>query len=212
MEKDTTTPASTTNNGKSSDGKGWKIAAAFSFVVAICGIGFGIYGMVQSSQKDNQISDLKAQVSNNGKTSEPESSSAGQREQGYLYLDEFGLKIKVPDDTLITSYAYVNDLGTYEIWAIPKDKKGLKYSLDTTRNQAVRISRYSKSNYDCKSSCGTQIFANDEYLFMIRPQNSTITNYDGTVDEELNTAVGGLVHDQYSNNTGFFGKDNYSEL
>ena len=37
-------------------------------VVAICGIGFGVYGMIQSSQKDNQISDLKVQIEDsNGK-------------------------------------------------------------------------------------------------------------------------------------------------
>lgn len=52
---------SNTNSGKSS-GLGWKIATAAASVVAICGIGFGIYGMLQSSHKDNQISDLKVQI------------------------------------------------------------------------------------------------------------------------------------------------------
>ena len=37
-------------------------------ILAVCDIGFGIYGIVQSSQKDNQISDLKVQVEKlNGK-------------------------------------------------------------------------------------------------------------------------------------------------
>ena len=30
--------------------------------MAVCGIGFGVYGMMQSSQKDSQISDLKVQI------------------------------------------------------------------------------------------------------------------------------------------------------
>ena len=43
-------------------GNGLKIATAIACVVAVCGIGFGVYGMMQSAQKDNQISDLKVQI------------------------------------------------------------------------------------------------------------------------------------------------------
>ena len=59
MEQDTTAAIPVIDNGKQKDGKGWKIATAIAFVVAVCGIGFGVYGMMQSSQKDSQISDLK---------------------------------------------------------------------------------------------------------------------------------------------------------
>ena len=52
------------NNNNSSDGKGWKIATIVASVVAVCGIGFGVYGMLRNPQKDNQISDLKVQVEN----------------------------------------------------------------------------------------------------------------------------------------------------
>lgn len=41
----------------------FKITAVIAAVIAICGIGFGIYSVIQSSQKDTQISDLKSQVS-----------------------------------------------------------------------------------------------------------------------------------------------------
>jgi len=44
------------------NGNGLKIATAVACVVAVCGIGFGIYGMMQSTQKDRQISDLKVQI------------------------------------------------------------------------------------------------------------------------------------------------------
>ena len=56
---DAKTPA-VDNQQKS--GNGLKIATAIACVVAVCGIGFGIYGMMQSSQKDGQISDLKVQI------------------------------------------------------------------------------------------------------------------------------------------------------
>ena len=46
---------------KQNGGNGLKIATAIACVAAVCGIGFGIYGMIQSSQKDSQISDLQTQ-------------------------------------------------------------------------------------------------------------------------------------------------------
>lgn len=49
-------------------GNGLKIATAIASVIAVCGIGFGIYGMIQSSQKDNQISNLKVQIKNSDGT------------------------------------------------------------------------------------------------------------------------------------------------
>lgn len=54
-----------------SSSKGLKIATAVASVIAVCGIAFGIYGMIQSSQKDTQISDLKIQVKNTGETISP---------------------------------------------------------------------------------------------------------------------------------------------
>ena len=44
--------------------KGLKIAVAVVSVVAVCGIGFGIYSAMQNVSKDNQISDLKVQLEN----------------------------------------------------------------------------------------------------------------------------------------------------
>lgn len=68
MEQNATATMPVMDSGKQDNGKGWKIAMAIASVVAICGIGFGVYGMLQSSQKDNQISDLKVQVEDsNGK-------------------------------------------------------------------------------------------------------------------------------------------------
>ncbi len=47
---------------KKKGGNGLKIATVVACVVAVCGIGFGVYGMMQSAQKDGQISDLKQQI------------------------------------------------------------------------------------------------------------------------------------------------------
>lgn len=47
---------------KQKSGNGLKIVTAVACVVAVCGIGFGIYGMMQSSDKDSQVSNLKTQI------------------------------------------------------------------------------------------------------------------------------------------------------
>ena len=36
---------------KTSDGKGWRIATIVASVVAVCGVGFGVYGMMQGTQE-----------------------------------------------------------------------------------------------------------------------------------------------------------------
>ncbi len=70
MEQNINTEAPTVPvvENKQKSGNGLKIATAIACIAAVCGIGFGIYGMIQSSQKDDQISDLKVQIEDsNGK-------------------------------------------------------------------------------------------------------------------------------------------------
>ena len=49
-------------NNKQNGGNGLKIATAIACLVAVCGIGFGVYGVMQVSNRDSQISDLKIQI------------------------------------------------------------------------------------------------------------------------------------------------------
>ena len=60
---DARAPMTPVVDSKQKSGNGLKIVTAIACVVAVCGIGFGVYGMMQSSGKDGQISDLKAQSS-----------------------------------------------------------------------------------------------------------------------------------------------------
>lgn len=68
MEQNATAAMPVMDSGNQKSGNGLKIATVIASIVAVCGIGFGVYGMIQSSQKDSQISDLKVQVEDsNGK-------------------------------------------------------------------------------------------------------------------------------------------------
>lgn len=92
---------------------GLKIATTIACVVAVCGIGFGVYGMMQSSQKDNQISDLKIQLDSRT----DDSTIANQNEEGNYNNDEnmfiinqMGIGIKNLDNAgTISQYKYVMD-------------------------------------------------------------------------------------------------------
>ena len=56
---DTGLPMTPAVDDKQKSGNGLKIATAIACIAAVCGIGFGVYGMMQSSKEDNKISDLK---------------------------------------------------------------------------------------------------------------------------------------------------------
>ncbi|MBR2753800.1 MAG: hypothetical protein IKG26_04540 [Bacillus sp. (in: Bacteria)] len=114
-------------DNKQKSGNGLKIATAIACVVAACGIGFGVYGMMQSSQKDSQISDLKVQIkeddgtittietpeietaTNNGTTitiTDPTMSK--EKTKDYIYIGEWGVRIKIPENLKGISYIYDN--------------------------------------------------------------------------------------------------------
>ena len=129
MEQDTTATMPVMDSGKQNNGKGWKNATVIASVVAVCGIGFGIYGMIQNSQKDNQISDLKVQIkeadgtvttieapeikttTDDGTivtiTDTAKVSGGPYIENGYFYVPKWGVKFKLSDN--LTNYGYAVD-------------------------------------------------------------------------------------------------------
>ena len=59
---DTGAPVAPMLENKQKSGNGLKIATVITCIVAVCGIGFGVYGLMQVSDKNSQISNLKAQI------------------------------------------------------------------------------------------------------------------------------------------------------
>ena len=123
MEQNTNTgvPMRSVVDNKQKSGNGLKIATVIACVVAVCGIGFGVYGMMQSSQKDNQISDLKNEINilndklsleddNNDVIDEiiDDPSVANNNSKDYVYIGEWGLKLKLPEGLHEVSYKIQN--------------------------------------------------------------------------------------------------------
>ena len=94
---------------KEKGGNGLKIALVIAIILAIGGIGFGVFEMMQANQKNDEIAELKK---NNNKTEEKEenpvdkpstadkvSTTSGPYISGnYFYVPEWGWKFKIPED------------------------------------------------------------------------------------------------------------------
>ena len=101
MEQDTNTKK-LTEDSKQDSGNGLKIVTAIACIVAVCGVGVGVFGMIQSSQKDEQISDLKVQIEDsNGKVTTLET---GKIETS----DGDGTTVTIAD-TAVDSYQVFSD-------------------------------------------------------------------------------------------------------
>ncbi|MDO4753323.1 MAG: hypothetical protein Q4A36_03795 [Candidatus Saccharibacteria bacterium] len=131
----TSVPAASTVENKQKSGTGLKIATAIACLVAVCGIGFGVYGMIRSSEKDNQISEKDGQISElkvqvedfNGKITTLETEKIettdengttvtivdspvkNENPEDYIYVGEWGVKIKISDNLSNISYEFLGD-------------------------------------------------------------------------------------------------------
>ncbi|MBQ3473986.1 hypothetical protein IJH24_00950 [Candidatus Saccharibacteria bacterium] len=118
MEQNTNTgePMTPVVDNKQKNGNGLKIATAIACVVAVCGIGFGAYGMIQSTQKDSQISDLKVQIKDSEEATttikipdEAETTIENEATLAvtdYIFIEDWGLKIKMPEELKMISYMF----------------------------------------------------------------------------------------------------------
>lgn len=118
---DASAPVTPVIDNKQKSNKGLKIATAIACIMAVCGIGFGVYGMMQSAQKDSQISDLKVQINeddgttttietpkNETATNDGTAITINEDTKDYIYIGEWGAKIKIPENLKGISYIYNN--------------------------------------------------------------------------------------------------------
>ena len=78
MEQDATATMPVMGSGKQNNGKGWKIATAIASVVAVCGVGFGVFGIIQNSSSNTEIEGLKNQIAEQEKRAEIEQNISKQ--------------------------------------------------------------------------------------------------------------------------------------
>ncbi len=203
---DTGAPIASMAENRQNSGNGLKIATAIACVVAVCGIGFGVYGMMQSFQKDNQISGLKVQVEDsNGKitTLETEkietndekgttvtiadSAIKNENTEDYIYVGEWGIKIRIPD-SLVGKIGYIfsgNDYLDITDYA-PSYTYGQQ--IDWNNNSLLRISRNKSGEVDfekCLASCSKLITTLDGYDYSYMLSGGNIELLQNTALKEM---------------------------
>lgn len=205
MEQNTDTgvPMKPTVDNKQKGGNGLKIATAIACIVAACGIGFGVYGMIQSVQKDNQISDLKVQIkeddgtittietpkiettTNNGITvtiTDTVKVSGGPYiENGYFYVPKWGVKYKLSDDLI--NYGY----------AVDQENQSDSYG-----NYVVGLTAISKSDYVERPQAA---YYNDIFscsVVTIRAMEDSKKSWQGNVNPDVQfNGFDFVIHDTW---------------
>ncbi len=112
---------------KQSSGVGLKIVTAIAIIIAACGVGFGVYGMTQSTQGEKEHSqtakgtgeETGAKCDDTGTSTTPENPSKKVNAEEYIYISEWGLKLKLPDGLHDVKYTVNNtreDTGNDAAW------------------------------------------------------------------------------------------------
>ena len=138
-------PTASAVDSKQENGNGLKIATAIACVVAVCGIGFGVYGMIDAGSakdlvfsKNAKISDLNSEVTNlNARIKDLEDQINKQQDYSDQDNDE-------SEQTSVNSSdltAEVQD-GVFVL----KNSNGMVVTQDTTKNIAEIISCDSGTN------------------------------------------------------------------
>lgn len=135
-------PVAPVAENKQKSGNGLKIATVIACIVAVCGIGFGVYGMMQSSQKDNQISDLKVQIEN--------------RDGAITELETEKIQINNSDNTITISDTDAS---------LPQNIRFINDNLSFS-DQRYRLM------YDMRAEDGQHLLATHERKYYIMDMNS----------------------------------------
>ena len=108
------------------ESKGMMMGMMMCAVLAIAGIGFGVYEMLQANSAKQQIADLKVEIKkDDGTTTTLETDKIEVKEEDktivisdsavtantedYIYIGEWGLKFKIPEGLHQVSYRIHND-------------------------------------------------------------------------------------------------------
>lgn len=209
-------------NTPKKSGKGMVFGLILCAILAVGGIGFGVWEMMdgetQKSGLNEQINALKTQ--NNelqeklSTTTTVDTDTDGEvlNTTDYIYVGEWGLKIKIPEGLSTVSYEFSYGSGNTKIavWGVDCSKGGCQAFpefADVNKNSSMSlgsVSRFSKGTELSPASAPTLVFSDDEYdYYYYHPQAVYSMNED---EKELEASSTVMIKEMLSN------KDNYSKI
>lgn len=116
-----------------------RIAIIILAIIALAGIGFGSFGLIQNNQKAQEIKVLQEAKINAGSAIKTEISTEPaiktKNPADYIYIGEWGIKIKKPQDLKVTVYTYkiMTDTESLNIYGFNTVQQGLPNFVDRDR-------------------------------------------------------------------------------
>ncbi|MBR0430890.1 hypothetical protein IJJ05_01200 [Candidatus Saccharibacteria bacterium] len=184
--------APVTENNKQNGGNGLKIATAIACIVAVCGIGFGVYGILQNSQKDNQISELNSEITQLKQSIEKlentiENTSANnntsENSKTNIIIDDWKLNVKIPESISVVSYTLDND-GWLSIVASPVNNKQKTATVGLIKVDKTAV----ESGNAQQTSLDDAVFLDDDFAYYLMYTNTT-PERDLTIDKLIIDAL-----------------------
>ena len=187
--KTSMTPA--TEKGQK-NGNGLKIATVIACVVAVCGIGFGVYGILQNSQKDNQISELNTEITQLKQSIEELENTIEDADinndiseniKTSMIIDDWKLKIKIPESITVVSRTLDND-SWLSIVASPVNDKQKTVTVGLVKVDKTAV----ESGNAQQTSLDDAVFLDDDFAYYLMYTN-TMPERDLTIDELIIDAL-----------------------
>ena len=174
------------------NGNGLKIATAIACVVAVCGIGFGVYGMMQSSQKDNQIAGLNSEITQLKQSIEESENTIedadinndiSENDKTNIVIDDWKLRIKIPESISVVSYT-LTDSGRLSIVASPVDDKQITATVGLVKVDKIAV----ESGNAQQTILEEAVFLDDDSAYYLMYTNAT-PDRDLTIDKLIIDAL-----------------------
>lgn len=190
--------------------QGSKIAMIILAVVAVIGVGFGIFGMIQVNGKNAEIDKLKTenvqkdevivQVKETLGTEVVEVTEENKTEVAaltgsdkYIYLGKWGIKLRVPDSLGEVQYAF-DGYATNQTFCVSGQKKGAQAVMD--------FADYLGGGYPMGCLTRTadkegpfpsaqKVYEDEQYAYVYSGPQAVMTSDPGLQNEEIETV--GLV-------------------
>lgn len=181
-------PVAPMAENKQKSGNGLKIATTIACLVAACGIGFGVYSIMQGSQKDNQIAELNSEITQLKQSIEELENTIEDtkiNDKTNMIIDDWKLKIKIPESISVVSYALDKDNDDWlSIAASPVNDR-----LKTATVGLVKVDKTAVESGNAQwTSLEEAAFLDDDFAYYLMYTDTT-SGRDLTIDELIIDAL-----------------------
>lgn len=220
---------SATNFSSEKPKKKSNVVTLLLVLIALCGVGFGVYGImfapgmnkkcespkdltVKIQSEDGSTITLetdKISTSSDGKTITIADTKSESSSKDYIYIGEWGLKIKIPETLKNVSYTFKqgHDTQGLTVTGAPADAEISESFWLTLNKDAIfgGITRIKKDTCDESAGpCGAIVYEDDEYEYRYSHPQSVYSTEQADID--LETKSVSLIEEMFRN------KENYSKF